>query len=284
MSDLIKAFSLQLFAEGSSEGTGATADAADSQNEGVNAPAPEVQTEADLDAEFKDLIKGKYSKQFHNWAEETVKNRLKGTKDVVDKYNKLAPTLATLSTKYGVDASDIDALNKAIEEDDSYLEDEAMERNMSVQQLREVRKIERENANLKAQMREADERKQAEQDVAKWMEEAQDAARTFPNLDLGVELQNPEFVRLLKSNISVENAYFAIHHKELVPQAMQFAAKEAEKNVANTVMANKARPTENGTQSQSSAVVKNDVASLTAKERADFIRRASQGERISFNK
>ena len=50
--------------------------------------------------------------------------------------------------------NDAAALTKAIEEDDSFFEDEALERGIPVEQLKEIRKMERENADLKRQMAE----------------------------------------------------------------------------------------------------------------------------------
>ena len=179
----IPMLSLQLFADGAAgagagdggtaEGQGVTAAAALPQKGVKNplanvkygiqpeetAPAAEVQTETvaqpDRNAEFEKLIKGEYKDLYDARVQDTVQKRLKGTKETVDKYNALTPTLELLAKKYGVDAKDIDALSKAISDDDSYYEQEAMEKGMSVKQLKEVKKMERENAELKAQMEEA---------------------------------------------------------------------------------------------------------------------------------
>lgn len=188
-----------------------------------------------------------------------------------------------LARKYGIsDASDIKALNKAIEEDDSYYEDEALEKGITVEQLKSIRKMERENAELKRQMSERANQEQAERDVARWMEQANEAKKTFPTLDLGEELKNPQFIGLLKSGVDVGTAYFAMHHDNLVPQAMQFTAKQVEQKLTNKVIANGARPIENGINSQSSAVVKSDVSQLTKEDRAEIIRRVARGEKIRF--
>ena len=187
-----------------------------------------------------------------------------------------------LARKYGVDATDIKALNQAIEDDDAYYEDEALERGITVEQLKSIRKMERENAELKRQMAERANQEQAERDVAMWMEQAKDAVKTFPGLDLGTELKNPQFIGLLKSGVDVGTAYFAIHNKELVPQAMQYTARQVEQKLTNKMLANGVRPTENGISSQSSAVVKSDVSQLSKEDRQEIIRRVARGERIRF--
>lgn len=303
---------LQLFAEGGDGGSGTGADGANGVTAGVpslptkgaknpladvkygiqeDAQTANVQSKSedngtvatdDRNAKFEALIKGEFKDLYDARVQDTIQKRLKGTKETVDKYNELTPTLEMLARKYGVDVSDIKALNKAIEDDDAYYEEEAMERGISVEQLKSVRKMERENAELKKQMEEQNNRERAERDVAEWMKQAEAAKRSFPNLDLGEELKNPQFIKLLQDGVGVETAYFAMHHRELVPQAMQYTAKAVEQKLTNKVIANGARPTENGIKSQSSVIVKSDVSQLSKADRAEIIRRVARGEKIKF--
>ena len=103
---------------------------------------------ADRNAKLEALITGEYKDLYAQRMQDTVQKRLKNSKETVDKYNALTPTLEILAKKYGVDATDVEALNKAIEEDDSYFEEEALEKGITVEQLKEIRKMERENADL----------------------------------------------------------------------------------------------------------------------------------------
>lgn len=144
------------------------------------APAAEVQketTETDPNAEFEKLIKGQYKEQYDARVQDTIQRRLKGTRETVEKYNALTPTLEMLAKKYGVDASDIDALNKAIQDDDAYYEAEALEKGVSVQQLKALRKMERENEHLRKQMQEQQRQENASKLYAAWMNQAEDAKR-----------------------------------------------------------------------------------------------------------
>lgn len=211
-----------------------------------------------------------------------VQKRLKGSKETVEKYEALAPTLEILAKKYGVDASDIKALNKAIEEDDSYFEEEALEKGVTVEQLKEIRKMERENADLKRQMAEHSRRENANQVYKQWMEQADEVKAVYPGFDLKAELENPRFTDLLRNNIDVRTAYEVIHKDEIIPAAMHIAAKNAEKKLTNKVIANGARPVENGNYSQSATVTKSDVSTLNKADRAEIMRRVANGERISF--
>lgn len=310
---------LQLFAEGGgaaasgagasdggtgTEGTqGVTATAAMSQKKGAKnpladvvygkqatteeaAPIAEEQIETvaqpDLNAEFEQLVKGKFKEQYDAKMQDTIQKRLKGTKEQVDRLNSLAPTLELLAQKYGVDVNDIEKLNAAIQEDDSFYEQEALEKGVSVQQLKEIRKMERENAELKKQMREQETRDNANKLYAQWMNEEQKLKGIYPSFSLESEMQNPQFINLLRSNIDMRTAYEVIHKDDIIRGAMQFTAKEIEKKVTNKIMANGARPAENGMASQGAAVVKGDVSQLSKADRAEIARRVQRGEKISF--
>ena len=303
---LIPMLNLQLFAEGAgagdggtAEGQGATAGVASQQKAVKNpladvkygiqeevAPVAEVQVETvaqpDRNAEFEKLIKGEYKDLYDARMQDTIQKRLKGTKETVDKYNALTPTLELLAKKYGVDASDIESLNKAIQDDDSYYEQEAMENGMTVQQLKDFKRMQRENAELRQQMQEKQRQENANKLYASWMNQAEEAKKVYPGFDLKSEMNNPEFVKLLRSNVDVRTAYEVLHKDEIIPAAMQFTAKTVEQKLTNKIIANGARPSENGMNSQGAAVVKSDVSQLSKADRAEIVRRVARGEKISF--
>ena len=281
---------LQLFAEGGSgdggtgsEGTtGATEAAAVSQTSITDADGTTA-TNIDRKAEFEKLIKGEYKDLYDERMQDTIKNRLKGQKEIVDKYNALSPMFETLSKKYGVDASDPEAIMKAIEEDDSYYEEEALEKGISVEHLKEIRKMERENAELKKLRDEQNAKEAAEKRVAEWMEESKQVKAIYPQFDLKSEMQNSKFVDLLRvPGVDVRTAYELTHKDEIIAGAMQFTAKTVEKKIADKIAANGARPTENGLSSQSASLTKSDVSQLSKVDILDLQRRSARGDKISF--
>ena len=236
----------------------------------------------DRNAEFEKLIKGDYKDLYDAKVQDIVTKRLKGSKETVDKYNALAPTIEMLAKKYGVDPSDIPALNKAIEEDDSYYEEEALEKGVTVEHLKFQRKLEKENAELKRQMQEQEARENGAKLYARWMDEAKSAKAVYPGFDLKAEMQNQQFVDLLRANVDVRTAYEVIHKDEIIPAAMQFTAQAVEKKLTNNIIAGGRRPAENGTSSQSAARTKSDVSQLTKDDIAEISRRVARGERITF--
>ena len=302
---LIPMLNLQLFAEGAgeggtAEGQGVTGAAALPQTKGEKnnplagvkygiqeeAPAAGVQADTvaqpDRNAEFEKLIKGEYKDLYDARVQDTIQKRLKGHKENEEKLNALNPTLELLASKYGVDAGDINALNQAIQDDDSYYEQEALDKGMTVQQLKEIKKMERENADLKAQMEEAQRQENGKKLYAAWMQQADEAKKVYPSFDLRAEMENPKFVDLLRSNIDVRTAYEVLHKDEIIPAAMQFTAQAVESKLAKSIASNGARPSENGMNSQSAAVVKSDVSQLSKADRAEIIRRVQRGEKIRF--
>ena len=306
--NIIPMLNLQLFADGgaaaggdggTAQGQGVTAGAASQQTKGASladvkygiqpeetAPAAEVQKETaeptDLNAEFEALVKGKYKAQYDARMQDTIQKRLKGSKETADKLKAVSPILEMMGKKYGVDASDISALTKAIEDDDSYYEAEAMERDMSVSQLKAIKKVERENAQLSRQLKESQDREKADRLHAVWVQQEQAAKQVYPSFNMEAELQNPEFVNLITNNVDVKTAYEVLHRDEIIPAAMQFAAQAVEQNIAKKIAANGVRPSENGMGSQASAVVKSDVSKLTKIDIDEIARRVARGERVTF--
>ena len=286
----LKTLNLQLFAEGgsgdggtgSAGATGETGTAAVSQTSITDADGTTATT-IDREAEFEKLIKGEYKDLYDSRMQDTIQKRLKGHKEIADKFEALTPTLEALAKKYGVDVSDIDALNKAIEEDDTYYEEEALEKGVTVQQLKEIKKMEKENAELKKLRDEQNAKEAAEQKVAGWMEESKQVKAIYPQFDLKSELQNPKFVDLLRvPGVDVRTAYELTHKDEIIAGAMQFTAKTVEKKIADKIAANGARPTENGLNSQSASLTKSDVSQLSKADILDIQRRVARGEKISF--
>ena len=306
---------LQLFADGAAgtggdggnaAGTGVTAAAAVPQGKGVKSnplasvkygiqsdePATaEPETEAKpaaaptpeaRQAAFDQLIRGEYKDLYDAKVQAIVRDRLKSRNETVEKYEALTPTLQMLADKYGVDVSDVKALNKAIEDDDAFYEAEAEEKGITVQQLKEIRRMERENKALKEEMRAKQSQDEANQRYAAWMQQADGLKAVYPTFDLNAEVENPQFRQLLRSGIDVRTAYEVIHKDEIIPAAMQFTAKTVEQKIANKIASGGSRPAENGMANQGAATVKSDVSKLTRADRDEIIRRVQRGEKIRF--
>lgn len=306
----IPRMNLQLFAEGGapagdggSEGTGVSAPAAGVQNKGEksnplanvvygkqkeSAPAAEVHTDPakettpDRKAEFEAMIKGDYKDVYNQNVQNILQQRLKGANDTKAKLEAMNPLMDLLSARYGVKADDTQGLIKALEADDAFFEQAATEHNMDPQQYREVLKLRSENARLRNQTEEAFRQQQVDQQYAKWEQQAEEARKRYPNLDLNVESQNPQFRQLLMAGVDVGSAYLVLHQDDVLAGAMQHTAQTVKAKVANDIAAGNKRPAENGTSGQSGVVVKSDPSKWTRADRREVIKRAARGERIEL--
>lgn len=236
----------------------------------------------DRNAQFEALIKGEYKDLYDARVQDTIQKRLKSTNETVSKFNALAPTLELLAGKYGVDKGDIEALTKAIEEDETFYEDEALERGLTVQQVKEIRKMQRENAALKAQMEQEQTQQKADALYAAWMQQSEALKKLYPSFDLQAELQNEQFRALLKSNVPIQTAFEVIHKDEILPAAMSVTAQKIQEKTANNIRSGQKRPAEGAMGGRAAVVTKSDVSQLTRADREEINRRVARGEKIRF--
>ena len=247
---------------------------AEAEQEEPNAP--------DREKAFEELIKGEYKDLYDRRVREALKKRLKGTQENAERLQALAPTMELLEKRYGVKAGDLEALNRAIEEDAGFYEDEAARTGIPVEQLKQMRRMERENQQLRQTMDELRAQENADRMYRQWLEQEQETRQVYPQFSLEAEMENEQFLRLMRSGVDVKTAYEVVHKDEIIPAAMQFAAKTAEQKVVNKIRAGGARPMENGVQDQSASLVKTDVSQLSKADRAEIIRRVERGEKIRF--
>ena len=238
--------------------------------------------------EFEGLIKGKYKKQFDSRVQGIVKERLKGANQREQEYREreriMAPALALLAQRYGVKGGDYQGLADSITNDDSYYQDEALEQGLTVQQLRTMRKLERDNMIMRQAQEQQQRDAQAQARTAQMRQQEQEAQKLYPNLNLDVEMQNPAFVRLVAPpvNIDVRTAYEIVHRDELQGMGMAIGTRQAAQRVAASVAANKARPRE-GAAAAAAPAAKTDPATLTKADREEIRRRVKAGDRtIAF--
>lgn len=251
---------LQLFAEGSAaEGEGAQVSGV---TEAAAGSQSEVTAESDPGGEFEKLIRGRYKAEYDARMQSAIQQRLKGSRETVEKFKALEPTIAILEQKYGVEAGDLEALGKAIREECAPRAKEETDR-LRQEQARMVRQG-------------------ADRIYDGWMNQAEQMQQIYPEFDFRGEMANPRFVELLRSRVDVKTAYEVVHKDEIIPAAMAYAAKTVEQKLAGKIRTAGNRPAENGISSQGAVLLGNNVSGLSRKEIADVCRRVERGERVSF--
>ena len=212
--------------------------------------------------------------------QETFDRRFKQVKGMEADLAAQKPILDKLMARYGVD--DVAKLDKALTEDTEYWERVAEEKGMTVEQYHAMQKLERENQEFKAMRQRETAQQQFNQQIETWYKEADRVKELYPSFDFKAEVQNKQFLDLLKSGVGVEHAYKILHFDELTNDAARAAAQTADAQAQARMKQKASRPSENGTSSQSAAIVKDNVANLTRKERAEIARRVARGETIKF--
>lgn len=232
---------------------------------------------------YQDLINGEYKDLYTQDTQNMINRRFKETKNLESQLQTYGPIIDSLMQRYKITDGDVGKLQQAIDNDDAWLEEAADEAGMTVDQFKAFQKLEKENKQLLQAQQSQQLQQKVETQVQQWVQEADAVKQKFPTFDLNTEIQNPEFVKMLKNGVPVEHAFKIIHYDDILTEAMQTTAKTQEKLLTDNVRARGMRPTENGVSgSRSSFTVKDDVSKLTRKDRAEIARRAARGEIISF--
>lgn len=271
---------IDLFGEGGGASGGAAA-AAGGEGAAQSQAAEGAQT-IDRAAEFDRMIKGDYREEYEKRFKQGLDRRFKETEALRQQTEAARPLMELLAGKYGVDAGDMDALVKAAEADESYYEQEAAEKGLSVQQLKEFKRMERENASLKAAAEERQRVERASQVQARWAQETEAMKAVYPNFDFAQESQNERFIGLLTRGVDVRTAYEVVHNDEIISGAMQFATQKATEKTVNNIRARGMRPDEGGLGTHPAGDGQLDVSKLTKQQRADMAKRALRGEEITL--
>ena len=248
---------------------------------GEEPPAEQAQP-VDRRAQFERLIQEEYKDEFTQRVHGIIDKRFKETKTLESKLEQLQPVVEMLSAKYGVQSDDVGQLAKALEDDDAYYEQEAMEKGVSVETLKAMKRMERENAELRQAVEQKEREEGARETYANWMRQGEELKAVYPSFDFAAEVQNPQFLSLLRSNVPVKTAYEVIHKDDIIGGAMQYTAEQVRRAAAAAVQTQGRRPTENGGSAQGAIQRKEDVAALTRADRREIERRALRGERIVF--
>jgi len=255
------------------------------------APAGVDQTPPTIEEESWDsLIKGKYKKDYDKAVKAAVNKRFKNQQDLQRQIDSIDPIVRAMAERYGVLANPdgsipIDQLQAKLDNDNSLYEKEAFERGIPVEDLKQLKRLERENQSLKRESQQRTRDQQWQQVLA----QAEQAKQFYPELDLEAELQNPNFGRLLTTMQSsgfpnaVQLAYETVHRDEIMGGAMRHAVVQTQQKISNSIQSGMSRPIENGAGQQSAAQVGAvDPSKLTKAQIDDINRRAARGERITF--
>lgn len=254
-------------------------------------PTQTEPTQENPEQEWDSLKKGKYAEQYGRDVKAAVDARFRNQADLQAQLNGLKPMLDALAKQRGINAGDYNALSKAILDDDSLYEDEAEAHGMTVEAYKSYRALEAEAEGARQQRAQAQQNAFFSQHLQKLVRQAEELKTAFPDFDLQRELNTNEDFRRLTSpevGLSVENAYYAVHHRELAPRAAQAGVQYAQRQIAQSLQANAKRPTEGAMQGNTAAAkIGIDVKNMSKAEwqrlKEDMRRRSARGEKITLD-
>ena len=248
----------------------------------TEAAAAPAANEADPAAEWADLRNGKYKQQFDADVQAIVKKRLGTAKDSEAKLQSIMPMLDALVQKNGLEAGDYDGLSKLVLNDDSLYEQEALERGVSVDTLRQIKALEEDNRRYKQAEQLTLQEQSFQRHINNLAAQGEQVKQMYPGFNLRAELKNPDFARLTSPNVGVDvkTAYEIVHHNEIAPAAMQYAVQRSQEKLANSIRSGSTRPTEGGVRNSPAIDVRDDPKKWTKADREEVRRRVKSGERI----
>lgn len=246
---------------------------------------PTQQPQPEAKKSFEELIKGDYKQDFDNRVNDIIQKRFKAGKAQEERLQKLNPILEQLAGKYGLEIGengvDIDALGKAVSDDDEWMEQKAAEKGMSLETYKLVDKLERDAKRREEQDRATFEEQQRRAKFELLVQQSEQAKQFYPGFNLEQEIGNPEFVRLTSLGIDARTAYEVIHRDEILGGAMQVAAQTAAQKVAASVRSGQRRPQENGLGSGAPGPTRlTDPSKFTKAQREELRRRVARGDKV----
>ena len=217
------------------------------------------------------LADPEYKKEYDKGVQSAVVPRIKNIKQAEDILKKVAPVLELQARRYGLDENNIDydALVKATEKDSSYYEEKSLEKGTSIEQTMDEDIKDRAQKREQREQERTLEQQKIQNHILKLEQQGEAMKAIFPNFDLRKELQNPQFARMTAPNVglSVEDAYYAVHRREIQEASMQVTAQKVAQKISNDIQSGKSRPAENGTTGQAPSVATFDYSKASREQR-----------------
>lgn len=238
---------------------------------------------------FGELLRGEYA----DLTEELMQNAVTEATRRLEASPAMKGLMQALQEKYGTDANDLVALTEAVRngavKDDAYYEKLAMEKGVSTKTARELDKLESQNKQLTEQqqlIRQMERQREQQARIAElqagWDREAEQLKAQYPDFNMAEVLANPDVEKMMRSGVSMTNAYRSAYFDHILKQQQAATAQQVEQGVVNRMQQRNARPGENGTRPGGAVQTKIDVSHMSRKEMEEMERRAMRGEVITL--
>lgn len=277
---------------GSEEKSELDEEAAENQNEAEGKDGEEkgkTKSPEERRKAFGELLRGEYA----DLTEELMQNAVTEATRRLEASPAMKGLMQALQEKYGTDANDLVALTEAVRngavKDDAYYEKLAMEKGVSTRTARELDKLESQNKQLTEQqqlIRQMERQREQQARIAElqagWDREAEQLKAQYPDFNMAEVLANPEVEKMMRSGVSMTNAYRSAYFDHILKQQQAATAQQVEQGVVNRMQQRNARPGENGTRPGGAVQTKIDVSHMSRKEMEEMEKRVMRGEVITL--
>lgn len=277
---------------GSEEKSELDEEAAENQNEAEGKDGEEkdkTKSPEERRKAFGELLRGEYA----DLTEELMQNAVTEATRRLEASPAMKGLMQALQEKYGTDANDLVALTEAVRngavKDDAYYEKLAMEKGVSTKTARELDKLESQNKQLTEQqqmIRQMERQREQQARIAElqagWDREAEQLKAQYPDFNMAEVLANPEVEKMMRSGVSMTNAYRSAYFDHILKQQQAATARQVEQGVVNRMQQRNARPGENGTRPGGAVQTKIDVSHMSRKEMEEMEKRVMRGEVITL--
>lgn len=228
-----------------------------------------------------------YQKSYQEETQHMVRERVKNVKQAQEDLQILAPALESMAKVYGMDPEKINyrELAEHIQKDDRFYEDRALELGVDPSLARKAEQFDLMEGRAKRQQEQTQKEQAMQKHFEGLVQQAEALKGKYPGFDLKKELENPTFMRMTAPgvNLSVEDAYYAVHRREIEAAALEAANRQTAKNIANAVRSGTMRPQENGASAAPSVTSFN--YKTASKEQRDALKKlireaGARGEKI----
>ena len=221
---------------------------------------------------FSELIKSdEYKEEFQTFMDKTViPSRFKKYEDIEAKNAKMSDALLAVADKYGLDPSSdtyLDDITAKIKQDSSYIESYAMENDISVEEAKKDLDMKRKISAYETEKRQREQAQAQQYHLQMLRQNAEETKKLYPDFNLELEMQNEDFRKICALfNGDTTRAYHDLHFQELMDKQAKTIATKASQQMANSVAANRQRPTENGLSSQAALTISPNFDNMSAEE------------------
>lgn len=251
---------------------------------------PQPQAAQQAPAETWEDVKKRFKAEYGADVKAAIDDRFRNQADLNGRLNSAMQVLASIAPFYGINADeagnlDLEKLTKAIQDDNRFYEQSALEKGIPVETEKHIRQLEMREKQRQMEARQSLEQERLRAHLANLRQQEAEMKQEFPDFDLMTEVQqNPAFARMTgpDGGLTVRQAYMAIHGDELMHRQAQATEEKTKQTMSRAIQAGAMRPQENGMVGSGGGIERRNPRYMTREQLLEDRKRVERGGRIEF--